>query len=234
MNLFELKTHLRRGATTLMSATHTGFAAFGLLALAFVVFDGARFLPIHAAQASGIPLGKMKGKMKVEATPPQVAATPNVVADPQQRAIADHLARRFRIAGGALDGLVSEAYVAGSATGVDPLVILAVMAVESRFNPIAESEFGAKGLMQVVPRFHLDKLAVHGGEETVLDPRINIHVGAQILREYVRRTGSLEEGLQLYAGASDDPAQGYAQKVIAEKRRMADVVVRVPRLAANA
>ncbi len=232
MNLLELKTHLRRWATTLMSATHTGFAAFGLLALAFVVLDGARFLPIHAAHASGIALGKMK----VEATPLQlaVAATPNVVADPQQRAIADHLARRFRIAGGALDGLVSEAYVAGSATGVDPLVILAVMAVESRFNPIAESEFGAKGLMQVVPRFHLDKLAAHGGEETVLDPRINIHVGAQILREYVRRTGSLEEGLQLYAGASDDPAQGYAQKVIAEKRRMADVVARVPRLAANA
>jgi len=129
---------------------------------------------------------------------------------------------------------VSEAYVAGSATGVDPLLILAVMAVESRFNPFAESDFGAKGLMQVVPRFHLDKLAAHGGEEAVLDPRTNIHVGARILREYVRRTGSLEEGLQLYAGAGDDPTQGYAQKVIAEKRRMADVVARIPRLATNA
>jgi soluble lytic murein transglycosylase-like protein len=129
---------------------------------------------------------------------------------------------------------VGEAYVAGSATGIDPLLILAVMAVESRFNPIAESEFGARGLMQVVPRFHLDKLAEHGGEEAVLDPRINIHVGAQILREYVRRTGSLEEGLQLYAGAADDPVQGYAQKVIAEKRRMAEVVARLPRLATAA
>ncbi len=232
MKLLELKTHLRRGATALMSATHTGFAAFGLLALALVVGDGASFVPIHAAQAGAVALGKMKA----EATPPQLApaATPNAVADPHRRAIADHLARRFRIAADALDGLVSEAFVAGSATGVDPLLILAVMAVESRFNPFAESEFGAKGLMQVVPRFHLDKLAAHGGEEAVLDPRINIHVGAQILREYVRRTGSLEEGLQLYAGAGDDPAQGYAQKVIAEKRRMADVVARVPRLAANA
>jgi soluble lytic murein transglycosylase-like protein len=201
----ELKTHLRRGAIALMDATLTGLAAFGVLALAFVVFDGARFVPIHAAQAGGMALGKMK----VEATPPRlaVAATLNSA---------------------------SEAYVAGSAMGVDPLLILAVMAIESRFNPFAESEFGAKGLMQVVPRFHLDKLAAHGGEETVLDPRINIHVGAQILREYVRRAGSLEEGLQLYAGAGDDPAQAYAQKVIAEKRRMADVVARVPRLATNA
>jgi len=228
----ELKTHLRRGAIALMDATLTGLAAFGVLALAFVVFDGARFVPIHAAQAGGMALDKMK----VEATPPRlaVAATLNSATDPHQRAVTDHLARRFRIAADALDGLVSEAYVAGSAMGVDPLLILAVMAIESRFNPFAESEFGAKGLMQVVPRFHLDKLAAHGGEETVLDPRINIHVGAQILREYVRRAGSLEEGLQLYAGAGDDPAQAYAQKVIAEKRRMADVVARVPRLATNA
>ena len=233
MKLLELKTRLRRGAIALMGAAQTGLAAFGLLALAFVVFDGARLVPIHVAQAGGIALGTMNAT----ASPPELttAATSTITAgNPHQRAVADHLARRFRIAADALDGLVSEAYVAGSATGVDPLLILAVMAVESRFNPFAESDFGAKGLMQVVPRFHLDKLAAHGGEEAVLDPRTNIHVGAQILREYVRRTGSLEEGLQLYAGAGDDPTQGYAQKVIAEKRRMADVVARIPRLATNA
>lgn len=232
MKRVELKTQLRRGAIAFMGATHTGLATFGLLALAFVVFDGARFVPTHVAQAGSIALGKTK----TEATPPHraVATTANVAVDPHQRAVADHLARRFRIAADALDGFVTEAYVAGSATGVDPLLILAVMAIESRFHPFAESDFGAKGLMQVVPRFHLDKLAAHGGEEAVLDPRTNIHVGAQILREYVRRTGSLEEGLQLYAGAGDDPAQGYAQKVIAEQRRMAEVVARLPRLATNA
>jgi soluble lytic murein transglycosylase-like protein len=232
VKLIELKTQLRRVAMALIGATHTGFAAFGLLALAFLVFDGGRLVPIHAAQAGGIALGKMKAEAK--ATEVSVAATSITADDPRQRAVADHLARRFRIAAEALDGLVTEAYVAGAATGVDPLLILAVMAIESRFNPFAQSDFGAKGLMQVVPRFHLDKLAVHGGEEAVLDPRTNIHVGAQILREYVRRTGSLEEGLQLYAGAADDPAQGYAQKVVAEQRRMADVVARVPRLATNA
>lgn len=232
MKLLELKTRLRRGVIALMGATHTGLAAFGLLTLAFVVFDGGRFVPVHVAQAGGIALGKMK----TTASPPELSTTAASItaSDPHQRAVADHLARRFQIAADALDGLVSEAYAAGSATGVDPLLILAVMAIESRFNPFAESHFGAKGLMQVVPRFHLDKLAAHGGEEAVLDPRTNIHVGAQILREYVRRTGSLEEGLQLYAGAGDDPTQGYAQKVIAEKRRMADVVARVPRLATNA
>jgi soluble lytic murein transglycosylase-like protein len=225
MKRVELKTQLRRGAVALMSAAHTGLAAFGLFALAFVVFDGAHFVPIHEAQAGSIALGKTKP----DAVPPQlaIAATANAAVDPHQRAVADHLARRFRIAADALDGFVSEAYVAGSATGVDPLLILAVMAVESRFHPFAESDFGAKGLMQVVPRFHLDKLAAHGGENAVLHPGTNILVGAQILRDYIRRTGTVEEGLQVYAGAAEDPAQGYAQKVNTEKQRLKGVVARV-------
>ena len=227
MKLSELRRTLRGGAASLVGATQTGLAAFGVLALALLVFDDARFIPIHAAQAGGIALGKMK----TEAASPHlpVALEASAAHDPQQRALVDHLARRFRVSADALDELVREAYAVGDVTRLDPLLILAVMAVESSFNPIAESDFGAKGLMQVVPRFHLDKLAAHGGEDAVLDPRINIRVGAQILREYVRQAGGLEEGLQLYAGAADDPSQAYAQKVTAEKRRLAGVIARVPR-----
>ena len=227
MKLLDLKARTRRGAPALMSA-HTGLAAFGVLALAFLAFDGSRFVPIHAAQAGGMA----SGKMKAESDPLQVAVAAQVDAqsDPRQRAISDHLARRYRIAADAIDDLVSKAYGAGAATGLDPLLILAVIAVESSFNPLAESGFGAKGLMQVVPRFHLDKLAAHGGENAVLHPSTNILVGAQILRDYIRRTGSIEEGLQRYAGAAEDPAQNYAQKVMTEKQRLKAVVAHVPRL----
>lgn len=227
MKLIELKRSMRGGAAGLLGATRTGLAAFGVLALVFLAFDGARFIPIHAAQAGGIALGKVKAEAILPQLP--VALTASVAPDPQQRALADHLARRFRVSADALDELVREAFAAGEITGLDPLLILAVMAVESSFNPIAESDFGAKGLMQVVPRFHLDKLAAHGGEDAVLHPRTNIRVGAQILREYVRQAGSIEDGLQLYAGAADDPAQAYAQKVTNERRRLAGVVARVPR-----
>jgi soluble lytic murein transglycosylase-like protein len=227
MKLSKLRRSLRGAAASLMSATQTGLAAFGVLALAFLAFDGARFVPVHAAQAGGIALGKMKAEAVSPHLPVALAAS--AARDPQQRALADHLARRFRVSADALDELVREAYAVGEATLLDPLLLLAVIAVESSFNPIAESDFGAKGLMQVVPRFHLDKLAAHGGEDAVLDPRTNIRVGAQILREYVRQAGGLEEGLQLYAGAADDPSQSYAQKVTAEKRRLASVIARVPR-----
>jgi hypothetical protein len=60
----------------------------------------------------------------------------------------------------------------------------------------------------------------HGGAEAVLDPATNIALGARILKEYIRRTGSLEAGLQFYNGALADPTSQYAQKVLAEKERL--------------
>lgn len=221
----------KRTGAVLSHAVQLGLAAFGLLVVVFLVLDGSRFVPLNAAQAGGMAFGKMK-------TIDSPAAMPVVerldAADPRQRAIAANLARRFRVATEATEPLVSEAFAVGRAVGIDPLLIIAVIAVESRFNPIAESEFGAKGLMQVVPRFHLDKLAMHGGEGAVLDPQTNILVGAQILKEYVRRMGTLEEGLQMYAGALDDPARQYAQKVMTEHQRLKDFVERLPRPGSSA
>jgi soluble lytic murein transglycosylase-like protein len=189
-----------------------------------VAIEGGRVLPFGPASTPAFA-----GPIDTAHTLDETAVT---APDPRHKVLAGYLARKYRIAGDATVDLVGESYAVGRAVGLDPLLILAVISVESRFNPIAESDYGAKGLMQVVPRFHLDKLAAHGGQNVVLEPRVNIRVGAQILREYIRQTGSVEEGLQLYAGAVDDPAQGYAQKVVAEKRRLTDVVARLPKAAA--
>lgn len=152
----------------------------------------------------------------IEAAPPDPAAE----LDAAQRAQVAFLSRRFQVAGEATAGIVAAAHSAAEASGLDPLLVLAVIAVESRFNPLAESSMGAKGLMQIIPRFHLAKLAEHGGEEAVLDPESNIRVGTQILREYIRRTGTLEGGLQFYNGASWDASAQYAQKVLAERLKL--------------
>jgi soluble lytic murein transglycosylase-like protein len=78
--------------------------------------------------------------------------------------------------------------------------------------------------MQVVPKFHRDRLAEHGGETALLDPRVNVQVGTEILKEYLRRSGSLSAGLQRYAGWQDDERR-YARKVISEKERLRRVVL---------
>lgn len=141
----------------------------------------------------------------------------------EQRALAEFIARRYRIAETAAESFVAIAYRAGRQYSVDPVLILAVMAIESRYNPVAESVMGAKGLMQVIPKYHLEKLPDHGGEHALLDPEINIHVGAQILREYYRRFGDQELALQMYAGAFDEPTSQYANKVFAERARLEPV-----------
>jgi soluble lytic murein transglycosylase-like protein len=144
--------------------------------------------------------------------------------DPLQRALVEHLSRRFLIAGEATEQVVGAAHRAAAEVGLDPLLVLAVISVESRFNPIAESGMGAKGLMQIIPKYHRAKLSEMGGDDAVLDPVSNIHVGTRILQEYVYRTGSLEAGLQFYNGASRDESAQYAQKVMAERLRLEDAV----------
>jgi soluble lytic murein transglycosylase-like protein len=150
--------------------------------------------------------------------------TPGGVADlgHQQQALADYLARRYRVSSEALERFVRLAYSAGQMTKLDPLLILAVMAVESSFNPIAESGMGAKGLMQVIPQFHQDKLrSAHGTELNVLDPETNILVGAKVLREYASKTGgNYAAALGMYVGFGPDPANPYASKVLSERERL--------------
>jgi soluble lytic murein transglycosylase-like protein len=151
--------------------------------------------------------------------------------DPAQRALVQVLSRRFMIASEATATIVSAAHRAAASAGLDPLLVLAVISIESRFNPLAESSMGAKGLMQIIPRFHRAKLAEHGGDQAVLDPESNIEVGTRILQEYIHRTGTLEAGLQFYNGASRDGSAQYAQKVMAERLRLEDTVRAVLRRA---
>ena len=138
----------------------------------------------------------------------------------EQLAVTEYIARRYRVADTAVARFVATAYRAGEQHSVDPLLILAVMAVESGYNPVAQSTAGAQGLMQVIPRFHLEKLIDHGGEHALLEPEVNIQVGARILREYQRRFGDTETALQMYAGALDEPTSRYASKVFVEKTRL--------------
>ena len=149
----------------------------------------------------------------------------------EQRAVAEYIAKRWRIAETASGQFVAIAYRAGTQHSLDPLLILAVMAIESRYNPVAESVMGAKGLMQVIPKYHQEKLLDHGGEPALLEPAVNIMVGTQILREYQRRFRDLETALQMYGGALDDPQTTYASKVLAEKARLDALKVKTKRTA---
>jgi hypothetical protein len=161
---------------------------------------------------------------ELAASSPETAAP---VENSRFRALSEFLARRYKVSQAITLDLVTIAHTAGHQIGLDPLLIIAVMAVESRFNPIAESVMGAKGLMQIIPRYHVDKFRVYGGEKyAVFDPETNILVGTQILKDYLAQTGSLNGALQLYVGASSEEDDPYIGKVMTEKQRLQQVILK--------
>lgn len=142
----------------------------------------------------------------------------------QQQLVTNWLAKRYRVANDAVDMLVSASYLTAKETKLDPLLILAVMAIESRFNPFSESPVGAQGLMQVMSKVHQDKFSELGGVKAALNPVANIKVGAMILKDYVNSAGSIEAGLKRYVGAADnDTDGGYGHLVMSEYKRLKDV-----------
>lgn len=154
-----------------------------------------------------------------EAKPEAVEPAPEVLRPSLQRAL-DYVSRRYRVAPEALVPIFEAAQSVGRERRLDPLLIIAIIGIESRFNPFAESSVGAKGLMQVMPGFHKDKVPEGAGEQPFLDPVTNIQVGVHVLEEAIRWRGSLTGGLQHYGGSPKDPATGYANKVFAEKQRL--------------
>lgn len=145
---------------------------------------------------------------------------------PRMRAVMEHVAQRYRVAASTLRPIFGAAQVSARERGLDPLLIVAVIGIESSFNPQAESSYGAQGLMQVVPRFHLNKVPQGAGAQPFFDPVTNVYIGGHVLQEAIRRRGSLIAGLQYYGGSSD-PQAPYAVKVIAEKARLEQVAARI-------
>jgi hypothetical protein len=155
--------------------------------------------------------------VEINAVARATAADPNLL-DRQQAAVAQWLSRRYRVAPEPISRLVQEAWAIGQHAKLDPTLILAIMAVESSFNPFAQSSMGAQGLMQVMTKLHDDKYERFGGNHAAFDPVTNLRVGVQVLKECIARAGSLEAGLRFYVGAAnlaDDG--GYAGKVLAEQ-----------------
>jgi Transglycosylase SLT domain len=134
--------------------------------------------------------------------------------------VAIFFAKKYRLAPSQIERYLSFAQTAAKAKGLDPALVMAVMSIESNFNPITESPVGAQGLMQVLTAVHLDKLSPYGGALRVFEPEINILVGTTILADCIKLGGSLEMGLKCYVGATGPTDNGYGAKVLAEKDRI--------------
>ncbi|HWU99429.1 MAG TPA: lytic transglycosylase domain-containing protein [Oxalicibacterium sp.] len=232
---------MRDTTSRMIAAAKHGLMVFGLIALATLtliffkpeVADQLQALsPFTQAVASTAPSADIPPMANLMDEPagtdtddvvPTASAAPSPMlgTDIQQKRVTEWLSKRYRVAGDATNMLVSAAYLTAKEINLDPLLILAVMAIESRFNPFAESPVGAQGLMQVMSKVHHDKFAEMGGAQAALNPVANIRVGSLILKEYVSRGGSVEAGLKRYVGAAEmETDAGYGAKVLGEYDRL--------------
>lgn len=224
-----------RAARTLLQWSHHGLAVLGMLLL-----TGATLIVAHGSlreQAAGHVLGwlQQRHEVRVSDTPEGPAFDPVAGIDPatltpQQGAVAQWLTRQYKVAPQPLALLVQEAWALGQRFGLDPTLILAVVAVQSSFNPLAQGTVGAQGLMHVVTADHDTKFEAFGGALAAFDPLANLRVGVVVLQDSVRRAGgSLPEGLRLYLGAGDPKREAdTAERVLAEQTRLRNVANAAP------
>lgn len=100
---------------------------------------------------------------------------------------------------------------------LNPELIIAIIHKESEFRPKVQSRYGAQGLMQVVPRWHREKLQP---SESLFDPEVNIRVGADVLEEYLAQAGgNMDNALRKYSGN----ARNYASTIKKESRALARI-----------
>ncbi|MBN8282432.1 transglycosylase SLT domain-containing protein [Zoogloea sp.] len=213
--------YARHAASFMLHFAHGGLLVAGLIVTLFV----ASRIANHGIQ--GLSLGSFTEDpaitaMVEDAEPElvQVVESPSAKLSPDLQRVKIYIAKRYQVSAVALEPLLASAQQTGRNIGVDPLLLVAVMAIESRFNPFAESPMGAQGLMQIIPKWHPDKVDVKSDRAALFDPDTNIRVGAQVLKEYIQTTGSVERALQQYNGSSD-PATPYANKVMAVKAALA-------------
>ena len=112
------------------------------------------------------------------------------------------IARRYKVAPEPVAPLVQEAWSIGQRAKLDPTLILAIMAVESSFNPFAQSPVGAQGLMQVMTGCTTTSTTPSAATHAAFDPITNLRVGVQVLQGVHPARRQRQEGLRHYVGAA--------------------------------
>ena len=141
-----------------------------------------------------------------------------------QRAVADFFEKKYNLDRAKIEEYVSNTILIAKEVNIDPVLLLAVISVESNFNPNTKSHAGAEGLMEVMTSVHKDKYALYGGTAEAVKPEVNIRIGAYILKYFIAAGGSLRNGLKFYVGAANaEDDGGYTDKVMAERNRLIDL-----------
>ncbi len=218
-----------------VNISHHSFAMLGLLALILCMLALARpevrTLTVQSVQ------GWLFTRLHIsdeEDEQQQVLlrslAAPATDLTPLQMTLVQAVKSKYRIAPEPLNALMLEVFDLADRSALDPTLILAVIGVESNYNPFANSPTGAKGLMQVIPEVHSEQFTPYGGAMAIFDPKTNLRIGVKILKQSIDLTGSLKEGLRLYKAGEESVSEEneYIARVMAEQERLNQAIPKDP------
>lgn len=227
-------THVWLTFTTLASDVREGFVeitrhGLALLGLAVVAMALTFFAqPGLQAQASETLMSWLEMRQietldtgTQEDAASRSTATPIKDLPKEQVIVIQWLSRRYKVSPEPLGALVSEAWAVGERSQISPTLILAVMAIESRFNPFASGSQGGMGLMQIEPEAHAQTLTPFGGRLAAFDPVTNLRVGTRHLQFLMQQSDSVEDALRRYAADSGQAKDGvYVDRVLSEQKQL--------------
>ena len=215
-----LATDVREG---FVEITRHGLAMFGLAVVLVSLTFWVRPDLQSAASDSLFGWLQIRQSEYQEPTPERDAANRSTAKDlktltPEQLRVTRWLSRKYRVSAEPLGAMVVEAWTLGERSQLAPSLILAITAVQSRFNPFASGNPGQVGLMQLELQAHTDALAQFGGPLSAFDPLTNLRVGVRHLQGLVQQTDTLEEALALYGLFSGFNDEGqFVDRVLAEQ-----------------
>jgi soluble lytic murein transglycosylase-like protein len=95
--------------------------------------------------------------------------------------------------------IVESVYANSVLNNLNPLLVFSIIDRESTFKRFAKSNYGAIGYMQIVPRYHRNKL----NKRNPVLTDVNIEVGSEILRDcLISKKGNVNKALGCYSGGA--------------------------------
>ena len=213
----------------LVEISRNGFALLGLGVVALTLTLAIRPSLQEVARAELMAWLEARQLPTGWSTPAGFAALERTTAgDPldlpaDQASVTYWLSRKYNVAPEPLSVLVAEAFHLGERAHIAPTLILAIMAVESNFNPYAQSASGGQGLMQIQSQQQSEKLDSLGGALAIFDPLSNLRLGVRVLHELSVAHGSIQAGLGAYAQATPNRNSNYLDRVLSEEQRLAHI-----------
>jgi hypothetical protein len=232
-----LQTFVGDIARGFVNISHHSFALLGLIAVLLALLALAR------PEVRTLTVQNVQGWLftrlnisEAEDTKQQVLlrslAAQSSELNANQLALVQAIRAKYRIAPEPLNAIVLEVFDLANRSNLEPTLILAVIGIESNYNPFANSPVGAKGLMQVVLDVHAEQFTPYGGTMAIFDPKTNLRIGVKILKECIDLSGKLEEGLRLFKAGEDSLSleTDYISRVLAEQTRLKEALPKSPKV----